>query len=154
MMRGLALVVLVTMPLAAQQPHPDHSQHSSSATSSHMEEMMAPMMASMAFKPDRLLARKDSLHLNPQQIARLTSLQDAGKKAHEQCAADAKPHLDAIAEAWRAAAVDTAALQRHFEAAHAAMGKGHWAMLTIAVQARAVLTPEQRARVEHEQRHH
>src|SRR2546426_5646208 len=33
----------------------------------------------------------------------------------------------------------------HFQAAHGAMGKAHWAMLASAVQARAVLSDAQRA---------
>jgi hypothetical protein len=158
--RLLILLACAAVPLAAQQPAMRHDEHSRSAMMSHMNEMMTPMMGVMAYAPDHLLDRKESLKLTAQQVTRLTSLQDGAKKAHEQCAADAKPHMDAIAQSLRAG--DTVALKQHFDAAHAAMGKGHWAMFGIAMQARAVLTDEQRAQVdrwakekgEHETEHH
>lgn len=145
----LALAVLAT-PLAAQEPRTGHDDHKMAGMRhmEHMDGMMAPMMGGMAFMPDHILARKDSLQLTAAQVSSLTSLQDAAKKAHEDCAAAVKPHMEAIAQALRASAADTAALKPHFEAAHAAMGKGHWAMLAIAMRARGVLNEEQRARVE------
>ena len=42
---------------------------------------------------------------------------------------------------------DTAAVKTHFQAAHNAMGKAHWTMLASAVQARAILTDAQRAKI-------
>jgi hypothetical protein len=47
-----------------------------------------------------------------------------------------------------APAPDTTAVRQHFQAAHAAMGNAHWAMLRAAAQAKAVLTEAQRGRVE------
>ena len=154
MRRILVLLAAAAMPLAAQQP-PARAGHGEQmmAHMEHMEDMMAPMMGVMAFKPDQLLAKKDSLNLTATQISRLTSLQDAAKKAHEDCAAAAKPHLDAIAQGLSATAPDTAVLKQHFDAAHAAMGKGHWAMFAIAMQARGVLNEDQRSRVEHREHH-
>lgn len=162
MKRILMLLACTAVPLAAQQPAMRHDDHARAAMMSHMDEMMAPMMGVMVYAPDHLLDRKESLKLTAQQITRLTSLQDGAKKAHEQCVADAKPHLDAIAQGLRVPTLDTAALKQHFEAAHAAMGKGHWAMFGVAMQARAVLTDEQRAQVdqwskdrrEHRDAHH
>jgi len=113
-----------------------------------MEQMMAPMMGAMAFTPDHLLARKDSLSLTPQQVTRLTVLRDAAKTAHDAAAAEAKTHMDELAQAMRAAAPDTSAVKVHFQAAHAAMGKAHWTMLAAAAQAKALLTDDQRARVD------
>ena len=161
MRRALILLACTAVPLAAQQPAMRHDEHSHSRMMSHMNQMMAPMMGVMAYAPDHLLDRKESLKLTAQQITRLTSLQDGAKKAHEQCAADAKPHMDAIAQGVSAGA-DTVALKQHFDAAHAAMGKGHWTMFGIAMQARGVLTEQQRAQVdrwskeqhEHDTEHH
>ena len=162
MKRTLILLAFAAVPLAAQQPATRHDEHSRMAMMSHMDEMMAPMMGVMAYAPDHLLDRKESLKLTAQQITRLTSLQDDAKKTHEQCAADAKPHMDAIAQGLRAGTADTVALKQHFDAAHAAMGKGHWGMFGVAIQARALLTTEQRAQVdqwakekgEHDEEHH
>jgi hypothetical protein len=47
----------------------------------------------------------------------------------------------------QANAPDTSSVRIHFQAAHAAMGQAHLTMLTAAAQAKAVLTDEQRGRV-------
>jgi hypothetical protein len=145
--RSLALLALVGAPLAAQQPaKPDTGMRhrmmgpGMMPRMMQMEQMMAPMMRAMAFTPERLLARKDSLGLTPQQVTRLTTLGAA--------AAEAKAHMDALAQTFQSASPDTAALRLHFQGAHAAMGKAHWTMLAAAAQAKAVLSDEQRARVE------
>jgi hypothetical protein len=145
---GLALLALVASPLVAQQPQRMGRDQQMMSHLMQMEQMMAPIMRAMAFTPDHLLARKDSLSLTPQQIARLTALQDAAKTAHDQAAADAKTHMDALAQALNAASPDTSVVKEHFQEAHAAMGKAHWAMLAAAAQARGVLTDEQRTRVD------
>jgi len=158
---SFALLAFAALPLAAQQPRMGHDERGMSHMM-QMEQMMAPMMRAMAFTPDHLLARKDSLNLTPQQISRLTALRDAAKTAHDAAAAAAKAHMDAMGQALNAASPDTAAVKQHFQAAHTAMGNAHWAMLSAAAQARALLTDEQRARVErwatkmmgHEMEHH
>ena len=113
-----------------------------------MREMMAPIMRIVAFTPDHLLDHKDSLQLTADQVAKLTSIRDAAKAAHDAAAADVKTHLGAAAQAFQTAAGDTTALRAHFDEAHAAMGKAHWAMLAAAAQARAVLTDAQRSKID------
>jgi len=140
--------MLAAAPLAAQQPQMMGHDQSMTDHMRQMEQMMAPMMRAMAFTPDHLLARKDSLNLTPQQVTRLTALRDASKGAHDAAAAEAKAHMDAVGQALNVATPDTATVKMHFQAAHAAMGKAMWAMLAAAAQARAVLTDEQRARVD------
>ncbi len=142
--RSLAFLALVGAPLAAQQPG---MMGQGMPHMMQMEQMMAPMMGAMAFTPDHLLARKDSLGLTPQQVTRLTALRDAAKTAHDAAHAEAMAHMNAIPQAFQPSAPDTAAVKLHFQAAHAAMGKAHWAMLLAAAQAKAVLTDEQRSRV-------
>jgi hypothetical protein len=144
--RSLALLALVGAPLAAQQP--GMMGRGMMPHMMQMQEMMAPMMQGMAFAPSHLLERKDSLGLTAQQVTRLTALRDAAKTAHDAAHAEAKAHMDGLAQAFRASAPDTSAVKLHFQAAHAAMGKAHWTMLAAAAQAKAVLTDEQRARVE------
>jgi hypothetical protein len=113
-----------------------------------MREMMAPMMRAMAYTPEHLLSRKDSLKLTPDQITRLTAIQTSAKSAHDAAAADMKTHMGALSQAFQAASPDTNAIRMHFDAVHAAMGKAHWAMLSAAAQARASLTDAQRQRVD------
>ncbi len=142
---SLAILALGGAPLAAQQP--GMTGQAMMPHMMQMDQMMAPMMGAMAFSPDHLLARKDSLGLTSQQVTRLTALRDAATAAHDAAAADAKTHMEALAQAFQGSAPDTAAVKVHFQAAHAAMGNAHWAMLTAAAQAKAVLTDGQRARV-------
>lgn len=113
-----------------------------------MREMMAPMMRAMAFTPEHLLSRKDSLKLTADQISRLTAIQTSAKSAHDAAAADMKAHMTALSQAFQGASPDTGALRVHFDAVHGAMGKAHWAMLSAAAQARAALTDAQRQKVD------
>jgi Spy/CpxP family protein refolding chaperone len=157
---SIAIALLVAAPLAAQQPDstkpvmPMH-RHGEMGMDPMMGqmmmgmmEMMGPMMRTMAFEPDHLLARKDALELTPQQVTRLTALRDAAKAAHDAAHAGMQTHMAALAQAMKANAPDTAALKQHFQEAHSAMGRAHWAMLSAAAQARAILTDAQRGRVD------
>lgn len=153
---GMLLAILVAAPLAAQQPDsmkprmpmPGHGEMGMQPMMGQMMEMMGPMMRTMAFVPDHLLARKDALELTPQQVTRLTALRDAAKTAHDAAHSDMQTHMTAMAQAMKASAPDTAALKQHFQAAQAAMSRAHWAMLSAAAQARALLTDGQRGRVD------
>lgn len=151
-----AVLALAAASLAAQEPaypaHPAPAEPGKGGMMDHMmpmmKEMMGPMMRTMAFSPAHLLERKDVLALTPQQVTRLTALRDAAKSAHDAAEADVKTHHDALARTMAAPAPDTAVVRQHFQAAHAAMGNAHWAMLRAAAQAKAVLTDAQRGRVE------
>ena len=113
-----------------------------------MREMMAPMMRVMAYTPDHLLSRRDSLKLTNDQVTRLTAIRDSAKASHDAAARDIKTHLDEMSQAFQSASPDTGALRPHLDAANAAMAKAHWAMLTAAAQAKAVLTDAQRQKVD------
>jgi hypothetical protein len=152
----MLLALAVAAPLAAQQPDSAKpampggmGMHGMmSPMMGQMMEMMGPMMRTMAFEPDHLLMRKDALELTAQQITRLTALRDAAKTSHDAAHVDLQTHMAAMAQTMKANAPDTTALKQHFQAAQAAMGRAHWAMLSAAAQARAVLTDLQRGRVE------
>jgi LTXXQ motif family protein len=154
----LVLMALVAAPLAAQQPAKSDTGmmhhmmgpgmgQGMMGQMMQMQEMMGPMMRGMAFAPDHLLMRKDALGLSAQQVAWLTAIRDAAKTAHDTAQADAKTHMGALAQAMQASAPDTGSVRLHFQAAHAAMGKAHLTMFTAAAQAKALLTDEQRKRV-------
>jgi hypothetical protein len=113
-----------------------------------MREMMAPLMPIMAYTPDNLLEHRDSLQLTSDQVTRLTTIRDAAKSAHDAAANDAKNHLGELSTAFEGASPDTAALRPHLDAAQAAMGKAHWAMLVAAAQAKGALTDAQRQKVD------
>jgi len=112
-----------------------------------MQEMMAPMMQVMLYTPQHLLARKDALGLTPDQVSRLTALRAATQAGQDAATSEAETHLHELEQAANAPAPDTGAMKTHFQAAHAAMGKAHWLALASGVQARAVLTDPQRAKL-------
>jgi len=165
-MKALGIITIslcgIAAPLAAQdttharhappRPHARMAQRAEHGEMDEMmpmmREMMAPMMHAMAYTPEHLLARKDSLKLTPGQISGLTAIQTAAKSAHDAAAADMKAHMTALSQVFQGASPDTGALRMHFDAVHAAMGKAHWAMLSAAGQARAALTDAQRKKVD------
>lgn len=160
-MRALEIITIswccIAAPLAAQDTtHRHQEQHPRGAMGPGamddmmpmMNEMMAPMMRVIAFTPKHLLARRDSLKLTADQVSRLTNIQNTAKSAHDAGGADFRTHMGAVSQGFQAAAPDTMALRPHFDAAHAGMGKAHWAMVTAAARARAVLTDAQRQQVD------
>ncbi len=163
----MLLALAIAAPLAAQQPDTakrpmpmgpgrmTHGEMGAMQGQDHMAgmmgqmmEMMGPMMRSMAFAPDHLLARKDALALTPQQVTRLTALRDATQKTHDAAHTEMQMHMGEMAKAMEAAAPDTVQVKTHFQAAQAAMGRAHWSMLSAAAQARAILNDAQRGRVD------
>ena len=158
-MKALGLITIslccIAAPLAAQDTtkHPGMGPragmgHGMDDMMPMMREMMAPMMRVIAYTPEHLLARRDSLKLTGDQVSRLTNIQNTAKSAHDAGAADFRTHMGAVSQGFQAAAPDTMALRPHFDAAHAGMGKAHWAMVVAAAQARAVLTDAQRQKVD------
>jgi hypothetical protein len=146
-----AAAALVALPLVAQQPGGmGGGMHGQGMTGmmGMMDSMMAPMMRSMALMPEHLLAEKATLHLTGEQEARLTSLGDAAKAAHDEAARQAMMHLGEMADVMRQPAPDTSAVKHHFDAAHRFMGDAMWAMMRAAARARAVLTDAQRQQVD------
>ena len=157
----LAALCIVAAPLVAQDT--THARHPSrrGAMARHapmrggddqmmamMREMMAPMMKVIAYTPDHLLNHKDSLNLTADQVSKLTAIRDSAKAAHDAAGSDFKTHMDELSQAFQTASPDTAALRPHFDAAQAAMGKAHWAMLSAAARSRALLTDAQRQKVD------
>ena len=158
-MKSMVLITtlcLAAAPLVAQDTtHARHpSTHPRPAMRQHPpmrggdDQMMAPMMRVMAYTPDHLLDHKDSLNLTADQVTKLTAIRDSAKAAHDAASADFKTHMGELSQAFQTASPDTAALRPHFDAAQAAMGKAHWAMLSAAARSRALLTDAQRQKVD------
>jgi len=152
----LVLVALaLAAPLGAQETAKSDSMRHPMMGAGHgmmmndpmMEQMGPAMMRVMLYTPQHLLARKDALALTTNQVTRLTALREGSKTAHDAAMADAMTHMKEMETAANAPQPDTSALKTHFQAAHAAMGKAHWAMLASSAQARAVLTDAQRTKV-------
>jgi len=151
MMRTLSLVAAATavlaLPLAAQQMGGTMGGGQMQGMPM-MDSMMAPMMRSMATAPERLLLRKNALHLTADQVTQLTALRDAARPARDSAAQQAMMHLNEMNEVMHTAAPDTAAVRMHFEAALRFMGQAHLVMLDAAAAGRALLTDDQRKQLD------
>jgi hypothetical protein len=136
--------------LGAQQPTPMMAVPMGHAMGDPMalQDVMGPMMQVLLYMPEHLLARKDALGLTNDQVARLGTMRNAVQASQDAAMAQARGHVQAMLRAVAGPTPDTLALKTHFEAAHAAMGKAHWLALASAVQAKAVLTDAQRAKLE------
>lgn len=109
---------------------------------------MGMMMAGGKFAPERLLAQNGDLKLTARQITDLTALRDASRSAAEAAMASAKGHLAELKAVMDAGGTDTAAIKKHFEGAHDAMGQAMLARILAGARARAILTDAQRKEVE------
>jgi hypothetical protein len=110
--------------------------------------VMLPMMRNMAFMPQHLLAERTSLGLSAAQVRRLKSIEQTMQATHEAMWRQAQPHMRDMANMMSGASPDTAAMKSHFDAASSAMSAAHWAIMNGVVEARGVLTPAERRKVE------
>lgn len=163
----VVLALAIATPLAAQQPDSSQMAAPDSLGRHHMmyhgqrgrgrgpwggNRMMGgegrSMGRDMAFDPARLLARKDVLGLSPQQASRLTTLQKGVEPTFTSARTEIRKQHDAIAAIMKADAPDTAQLKQHLQALQSAVNNAHWARISTAIQARAVLNESQRGRVQ------
>lgn len=113
-----------------------------------MAGMMGGMMPAGKYSPERLLAKNGELKLTARQISDLTALRDATHSTDSSLMASAKMHHDELKEVMDAGGTDTAAIKKHFLAAHDAMGQAMLTRILAGAKARAILTDAQRKQVE------
>lgn len=115
-----------------------------------MMKMMdgCPMMQAMTGGPEALLGHREALRLSNDQVARLTELRDAAEAGMRDAMAQLTAARKALDDAADAGRLDEAAVR----AALQRMGRAHAdmavAMLRARAEARAVLTPDQREKLE------
>lgn len=112
----------------------------------HMRQQMA-MMHVAVYAPPHLLERREALGLSDEQASRLEELGKELVELHDQAAAEAKGHHEQAMQLWQAQAPDVGRLREHAQAAMRAEENAKLALLTVAAQAKSVLTPEQQGRV-------
>lgn len=133
--------LLVGMPALAQQ-HNHPAQRGDHAQRPGMMEH-CPMMGGVS--PAMLLGHADALNLSADQVQRLEALRDqAAGPAHMHGAMAA--HRQA-AELLQAERPDLAAYEAKLREAADHMVQNHTTMARTAVEARAILTPEQRTKL-------
>lgn len=107
-----------------------------------------PGFAVVMFDPTRLLERRDLLVLTADQVTRLSGLETELRAAREKSQNDAKPHREELQKLLQQSAPDAAQVRTHAQALMQAEQGAQLSTLTTAVQAKAVLTAEQRGRVQ------
>lgn len=150
--RVALVLALAAAPLAAQQqppqpPAPQQPQGGMGPGMSGMMGMGGGMLMGMGYAPQRLVDRRETLGLTPDQVSRLEALAQQAKQARDRADSAAKGQHDALADLWKQDAPDVNQIRTHAQAAMQAMESAHLAQLVAAAQAKAVLTPEQRGRV-------
>jgi Spy/CpxP family protein refolding chaperone len=111
------------------------------------EPALAPIHEALEFCPSRILDQKDALELTAQQEVKLEQLLASAQQAIEAAQAEADRESAALTGALRLGKPDLKDVERRFQALHAALGTAHLVRLRTSVQARAVLTDEQRERL-------
>lgn len=109
---------------------------------------MLPALA--AFQPRLLLDRVTELGLSTEQVERLEALASEAETLVAEAQQTHQEYREAMMQEATRAAPDESRIAEAFWGAHAAMGKQHWAATHAALGAKAVLTPDQRTRVETE----
>jgi hypothetical protein len=112
----------------------------------HMQHM-DPMMHVAIFAPPHLLEQRAALELTAEQVSHLEELGKELMERHDPAAAEAKAHHEQAMQLWEAEAPDADQLRLHAQAAMRAEETAKLALLTVAAQAKAVLTLEQQKRV-------
>jgi hypothetical protein len=107
------------------------------------EHQKDPMMHVAVFAPPHLLEQRASLELTDEQVSSLEGLGNELMELHDQAAAEAKQHHEQAMQLWEQEAPDVDQLRQHAQAAMRAEESAKLALLTVAAQAKAVLTPEQ-----------
>lgn len=143
----VALAVMVAVSAAgAQQRHQRQGMRAQEAMDQN-EQGMGQMLAMMGLaSPEQLLAHREELQLNDEQVASLTELQTETAATVQEAMASHEQHKTQLHEVLSAGTIDQDAVLMHMEAAHAAMGTAHRTELQAALAALDILTEEQHAK--------
>ena len=121
----------------------------------HQEAMGQDMMggfgilkALQPFAPEALLKHGDHFKLTSDQVTRLTRLRDQSSEAVKEAHHSAHEAHMSLNETLKNTPDDTTALRRYFLEHRNGEGVMQWLRINAAIQARAVLTPEQRTLAE------
>lgn len=109
--------------------------------------MMGPMAEFASFQPGRILEHRAHLELTDEQVAALTDLRERTDKAAEDAHAPAHAAMEGLEQELAAETPDLERVRQLFVAHQTAMGNVHLTRLEAALQARALLTPEQRGMI-------
>lgn len=95
-----------------------------------------------------LLRFREQLELTDEQVSRLEALEEPLRQAHEEAQKTIQEHQRQLREAWQADEPDRNAIRSHMQAIMEAQQAAQLAALDAMLGARAVLTDEQRGRLQ------
>jgi Spy/CpxP family protein refolding chaperone len=158
LIQAAILTTACAVALAAQQPAPQPRQPggppAGGPPEGQMRERMRPEFgprggfAMMAFSPTALLEHREALSLTADQVTKLSTLETDLKTARDKARTDSKPHRDELQKLLEQSAPDVTQVRAHAQALMQAEQTGRLNAITTSVQAKAVLSPEQRGRVQ------
>ncbi len=109
--------------------------------------MMGPLAEFRPFAPANLLEQVDRLGLSSDQVEHLTALADSAAQDLEYAHAPAHAAMQGLERELAVDAPDTASVRQLLAAHVTAMGNMQWVQLEAALEARGLLTAEQRTMV-------
>jgi Spy/CpxP family protein refolding chaperone len=149
----LAVSVLVVGAVAAQQqgtpdslPRPGWGR--GMGTMGPGGGMGPGMMGGGAYMPQLLIARRQALDLNEDQVTRLEALAQRVRRAHDEAMTQMRQHGERLQELWKADEPNASQIRSQTEALMDAQQRAHLEAVTVAAEAKAVLNAEQRGRVQ------
>jgi len=145
-----AVAGLLASPLAAQmRPATEGGQRPMGMMGGDEKAPMGPLTAALGkYAPGAILAMEDHLSLTADQLTRLKALAETGQAAEREAHHPAHAAHMELRKVLAAEPPDTVAMRQFFLAHHSAEGNMQWIRASIALQAKALLTPAQRAHVE------
>lgn len=141
----VSTAALVSAASLSGQMHRQRDQGPAEGPGVRMGAMMiGPLARYRQFEPEALLEHADRIGLDDAQRAQLGALQEAAAQSLEDAHAPAQAAMQGLRRELEAEVPDTAAVRQLLSAHMIAMGNMQWARLEAALQARDVLTDEQR----------
>ena len=112
-----------------------------------MMGMMGPMVDFASFAPGQILEHREHLELTDEQVTALTALRESSDRAVGDAHAPAHAAMQNLQQELEAEAPDLERVRQLFTAHQTAMGNVQLIRLEAAIEARALLTPEQRGMI-------
>jgi Spy/CpxP family protein refolding chaperone len=112
-----------------------------------MMGMMGPMAEFASFAPGQILAHREQLELSDEQATALAALQEKTDMAAEDAHAPAHAAMEGLRQELEAETPNTERVRQLFTAHQTAMGNVQLIRLEAAIEARTLLTPEQRGMI-------
>ncbi len=151
-MKKLTIAAMATVVMTVLAANVAEAQHPRSAGAGEMGGQRGMMQHARGrrtpFSPGHLLRRSAPLELNEDQIAELTELRDGLEAAGREAHSGRSGTQSRMRELMGSDEPDLNAIREEFMSNHAALGEFQWARIEAGVNARNLLTDEQRGRVQ------